>query len=313
MREQGLTVAETSREFRFTGLLLFDKDGEGSMGKLNDRIAIVTGASRGIGEEIARLFALEGARVVCAARTLNEGDHHLLSGSLSRTVDKILTAGGKAIAVAVDVSDEEDCHRLVKTAEDTFGTVDILVNDAALTYYKPIVDYKVKRWVKAFAVNVHGPFMLSQRVLPGMIKQRRGAIVNISSGSAIGPGRAPFTDARPVNGGTMYGATKAALERFTQGLAQEVATHNIAVTALSPSQVVATPGTIYHKIATGMDDPRAEPPAYLARAALLLASEPAAKVNGRVTYSQQILGEYGLLDKPTGRGVTTAGSGYSQI
>ena len=283
------------------------------MGKLDGRIAIVTGASRGIGEEIARLFAQEGARVVCAARTLNEGDHRLLSGSLSGTVGKIKDAGGQAIAVAVDVSNEEDCQRLVETAQDTFGTVDILVNDAALTYYKPIIDYNVKHWVKAFAVNVHGPFMLSQLVLPGMIELRRGAIVNISSGSAIGPGRAPFKDARPVNGGTMYGATKAALERFTQGLAQEVATHNIAVTALSPSQVVATPGTVYHKLVSGMDDPRAEPPAYMARAALLLASEPADKVNGRVTYSQQILGEYGLLDKPTGRGVTTKGSGYSQI
>jgi citronellol/citronellal dehydrogenase len=283
------------------------------MGKLDGRIAIVTGASRGIGEEIARVFGKEGARVVCAARTLQEGDHRLLSGSLSGTVGKINNAGGQAIAVAVDVSNAQDCQRLVKTAEDAFGTVDILVNDAALTYYKPIIDYNVKHWVTAFAVNVHGPFMLSQLVLPGMIKLRRGAIVNISSGSAIGPGRAPFKDARPANGGTMYGATKAALERFTQGLAQEVATHNIAVTALSPSQVVATPGTIYHKIASGTDDPRAEPAAYMARAALLLASEPAETVNGRVTYSQQILGEYGLLDKPTGRGVTSKGSGYSQI
>ena len=283
------------------------------MGKLDGRIAIVTGASRGIGEEIARLFAQEGARVVCAARTLNEGDHRILSGSLAGTVGKIKDVGGQAIAVAVDVSNEEDCQRLVDTAKVTFGTVDILVNDAALTYYKPIIDYNVKHWIKAFAVNVHGPFMLSKLVLPGMLELRRGSIVNISSGSAIGPGRAPFKDARPVNGGTMYGATKAALERFTQGLAQEVATHNIAVTALSPSQVVATPGTVYHKIASGMDDPRAEPPAYMARAALLLASEPADKVNGRVTYSQQFLGEYGLLDKPTGRGVTSKGSGYSQI
>jgi citronellol/citronellal dehydrogenase len=283
------------------------------MGKLDGRVAIVTGASRGIGEEIASLFAREGARVVCAARTMNEGDHRLLSGSLSGTVGKIKEAGGQAIAVAVDVSNEEDCQRLVKTAQDTFGTVDILVNDAALTYYKPIVDYNVKHWVKAFAVNVHGPFMLSQLVLPGMIERRRGAIVNISSGSAIGPGRTPFKDARPATGGTMYGATKAALERFTQGLAQEVAAHNIAVSALSPSQTVATPGTVYHKLMSGMDDPRGEPPSYMARAALLLASEPADKVNGRVTYSQQLLGEYGLLEKPTGRGVTTKGSGYSQI
>jgi NAD(P)-dependent dehydrogenase (short-subunit alcohol dehydrogenase family) len=286
---------------------------EKHMGKLDGRIAIVTGASRGIGEEIARLFAQEGARVVCAARTLNEGDHRFLSGSLSGTVSKIEDAGGQAIAVAVDVSNEEGCQRLVNTAQDAFGTVDILVNDAALTYYKPIIDYNVKHWVKAFAVNVHGPFVLSKLVLPGMITLRRGAIVNISSGSAIGPGRAPFKDARPVGGGTMYGATKAALERFTQGLAQEVAMHNIAVTAVSPSQTVATPGTVYHKLMSGMDDPRGEPTAYMARAALLLASEAADKVNGRVTYSQQILGEYGLLDKPTGRGVTTKGSGYSQI
>lgn len=283
------------------------------MGKLDGRVAIVTGASRGIGEEIAKLFAQEGAKVVCAARTLNEGDHRLLSGSLSGTVKQIKDAGGEAVAVAVDVSNEADCETLLKAAEDAFGTVDILVNDAALTYYKPIIDYNVKHWVKAFAVNVHGPFMMSQRVLPGMMKLRRGAIVNISSGSAIGPGRTPFANARPVNGGTMYGATKAALERFTQGLAQEVAEHNIAVTALSPSQVVATPGTVHHKIVKGMDDPNAETPMFMARAALLLASEPADKINGRVTYSQQILSEYGLLDKPTGRGVTIKGSGYSQI
>jgi NAD(P)-dependent dehydrogenase (short-subunit alcohol dehydrogenase family) len=283
------------------------------MGKLDSRVAIVTGASRGIGEEIARLFAREGARVVCAARTLNEGDHRLLSGSLSGTAGKIMEAGGQAIAVAVDVSRQEDCQRLVETAQDTFGTVDILVNDAALTYYKPIIDYNVKHWVRAFAVNVHGPFMLSQLVLPGMIRLGRGAIVNISSGSAIGPGRAPFTGARPATGGTMYGATKAALERFTQGLAQEVAWQGIAVTAVSPSQTVATPGTVYHKLMKSMDDPSGEPPAYMARAALLLASEPADKVNGRVTYSQEILGEYGLIDRPTGRGVATKGSGYSQI
>jgi NAD(P)-dependent dehydrogenase (short-subunit alcohol dehydrogenase family) len=185
------------------------------------------------------------------------------------------------------------------------------VNDAALTYYVPIIDFDVKRWIKAFAVNVHGPFMMSKFVLPGMIERRRGAIVNISSGSAIGPGRGPYKE-RP-RGGTMYGSTKAALERFTQGLAQEVAECNIAVTALSPSQVVPTPGTVYHKLVTGIEDPRGEPAILMARAALVLASEPPEKINGRVTYSQQILGEYGLIDHPTGRGVTTKGSGCSQI
>ncbi len=284
------------------------------MGKLDGRVAIVTGASRGIGEEIAKLFAREGAKVVCAARTLNEGDHRMLAGSLAGTVRKITDAGGQAIAVAVDVSNEADCQKLVAAAHEAFGPIDILVNDAALTYYKPIVDYNVKHWVKAFAVNVHAPFMLSQLVLPDMIKQRRGAIINISSGSAIGPGRTPFKDARPANGGTMYGATKAALERFTQGLAQEVAEYNIAVTAVSPSQVVPTPGTVYHKLVKAIDDPQGEPPLLMAKAALLLASEPPEKINGRVTYSQQLLSEYAQLERPgTGRGVTVKGTGYSQI
>jgi NAD(P)-dependent dehydrogenase (short-subunit alcohol dehydrogenase family) len=281
------------------------------MGRLSGRVAIVTGASRGIGAEISKLFAAEGAKIVCAARTLNEGDHRLLSGSLASTVKAITDAGGQAIAVAVNVADEADCRKLVKAGEDTYGQVDILVNDAALTYYMPILDYDVKRWATAFAVNVHGPFMMSKFVLPGMIARRTGHIVNISSGSAIGPGRGPYGE--KTRGGTMYGSTKAALERFTQGLAQEVAEHNISVTALSPSQVVPTPGTVYHKLVDGMTDPRGEPAELMARAALLLASEPATKINGRVTYSQQILGEYGLIKNPTGRGVTIKGSGYSQI
>jgi NAD(P)-dependent dehydrogenase (short-subunit alcohol dehydrogenase family) len=187
------------------------------------------------------------------------------------------------------------------------------VNNAALNYYIPTVEYPTSRWVKAFAVNVHAPFILSKAVLPDMIAARRGAIVNISSGSAIGPGRGPYKD-QTVRGGVMYGATKAALERFTQGLAQEVAQHGgIAVSCVSPSRTVPTPGTIYHKLMASLDDPRGEPPLMMARAVLLLASEPAEKVNGRVTYSQQILKEWGWIDKGVGRGIDTVGTGYSQI
>ena len=282
------------------------------MGKLDGKVAIVTGASRGIGETIAELFASEGAKVVCAARTLKEGDH-AFEGSLARTVEKIKAAGGEAKAVAAEVSQEAECRNLVDAARAAYGPIDILVNNAALTYYIPIEDYPINRWMRAFAVNVHGPFMLSKMVLTDMLRRKSGAIVNISSGAAIGPGRGPYQD-KKVRGGTLYGATKAALERFTQGLAQEVAQYDgIAVTALSPSRVVPTPGTVYHKLVTGMDDDRGEPPLVMARAALLLASEPAAKVNGRVTYSQQILKEYGWIEKAVGRGIDTPGSGYSQV
>jgi citronellol/citronellal dehydrogenase len=283
------------------------------MGKLDGKVVIVTGASRGIGQEIAELFASEGAKIACAARTLNEGDHRMLEGSLSRTVARIRDAGGTAVGITADVSLEDDCLSLVEQARAALGPIDILVNNAALNYYLPTETYPTNRWVRCFAVNVHAPFILSKAVLPDMIAKRAGAIVNISSGSAIGPGRSPYAD-QTVRGGVMYGATKAALERFTQGLAQEVSQYGgIAITAVSPSRVVPTPGTVHHKLVTGMDDPKGERPEYMARAALLLASEPAEKINGRVTYSQQILGEYGLIPTPGGRGVDSKGSGYSQI
>ena len=282
------------------------------MGKLDGKTAVVTGASRGIGQAIAELFAAEGADVVCAARTLKEGDHPL-EGSLTRTVDTIRNRGGEATAVAANVSEEADCLALLAQARDAYGPIDVLVNNAALNYYIPIEDYQTNRWIRAFAINVHAPFILSKSVLPDMIASGGGAIVNISSGAAIGPGRGPYDD-KTVRGGTMYGASKAALERFTQGLAQEVAQYGtISVAAVSPSRVVPTPGTVFHKLVSGMDDPRGEPPDMMARAALLLASESPDKVNGRVTYSQLILEEFGWIEKAAGRGVETAGSGYSQI
>jgi len=282
------------------------------MARLTGKTAIVTGASRGIGQCIAELFATEGARVVCAARTMVEGDHQL-EGSLARTVENIRQKGGEAHAVAVDISKPENCVGFVEQARALLGPIDILVNNAALNYYVPIEDYKVNRWVKAFEINVHAPFVLSQAVLTDMTGGRGGAIVNISSGAAIGPGRGPYED-KTVRGGTMYGASKAALERFTQGLAQEVAQYgNIAVSAVSPSRTVPTPGTVFHKLMSGMDDPRGEPPTVMAQASLLLASEPPEKVNGRVTYSQLILKEFGWIDKAVGRGIESAGSGYSQI
>lgn len=280
--------------------------------RMKGRVAIVTGASRGIGQAIAELMAREGARVVCVARTANEGDHQL-AGSLAGTVAAIRSAGGEAVAVAADISTEGECLRLVEAARSAYGRVDTLVNNAALNYYIPTADYPTSRWIKAFAINVHAPFILSKAVLPDMIAAGRGAIVNISSGSAIGPGRGPYAD-QTVRGGVMYGASKAALERFTQGLAQEVAHHGgIAVSCLSPSQVVPTAGTVYHKLVRGLDDPAGEPPSMMANAALLLASEPAERVNGRVTYSQQILKELGWIEAGAGRGVDRPGSGYSQI
>lgn len=283
------------------------------MGKLDGRVAIVTGASRGIGEAIAKLFAQEGAKVVCAARTLHEGDHKLFSGSVETTAAQIKAAGGQAAAVQCNVADEADCQRLVAETKRVFGPTDILVNNAMMSYVEPTSGMSTKRWDTSFGVNVRGPFMLSRMVLTDMIARRRGAIVNISSGAATGPGRGPYKAPFAGKDFTLYGATKAALERFTQGLAQEVCQHGISVTALSPSQVVPTPGAVYFHLSEGPNDPRAEPGEMMARAALLLASEPVDKVTGRVTYSQALLREFGWIKAGKGIGIDSKGSGYSLI
>ena len=281
------------------------------MGRLDGKTVIVTGASRGIGAEIARLFAEEGGRVACVARTLREGDHPL-EGSLEHTVETIRKAGGEAIPIAADISEYEQCVRAVEEARKAFGPIDVLVNNAALTYFIPIKDYPINKWHRSIAVNFHAPFYLSQLVLRDMLPRKSGAIVNISSGAAIGPGRGPYPE-NIGRGGTLYGAEKAALERFTQGLASEVYHDGVSVTCVSPSQVVPTPGTVFHHLVTGMDDPRGEPPILMAKAALLLATEPKEKVAGRVTYSQEILLEYGWISDGKGLGVDRKGSGYSQI
>ena len=274
---------------------------------------LVTGASRGIGAEIARLFAAEGGRVICAARTRREGEHPL-AGSLETTVAAIRAAGGEAQAVTANIAEPAECEKLIEAAHRIHGAVDVLVNNAALTYYLPLKDYPLNKWMRSWAVNFHAAFVLSQLVLADMIPRRTGAIVNISSGAAIGPGRGPYPDpAVGARGGTCYGAEKAALERFTQGLASEVYQHGISVTCVSPSQVVPTPGTVYHRLVKSLDDPRGEPPVLMAQAALLLATEPLDRVTGRVTYSQQILKEFGRLADARGRGVETRGSGYSEI
>lgn len=282
------------------------------MGKLDGKVALITGASRGIGKAVASLFAAEGAHVACVARTLKEGEHRLFEGSLETTVREIADAGARATAVVGDVSQWEDCERIVGEVRTAFGPIDLLVNNAALTYFFPIAEFPPSKWLKSLAVNVNGPFFLSRLVLGEMIQRRTGAIVNISSGAAIGPGRGPYKGT-PMRGGTLYGAEKAALERFTQGLAAEVYASNVCVTCVSPSLVVPTPGVLHHRLLDGPDAPNSEPAEWMARAVLLLATAPIEQVAGRVTYSQQILQEFGWIEKARGIGIDIPGSGYSKI
>jgi citronellol/citronellal dehydrogenase len=239
--------------------------------------------------------------VAVAARTVEQHDERF-PGTIHETVETIRRAGGIAVAVPTDLSKAEDRARLVETTTRELGPVDILVNNAAVTYFLPVLEFPKSRFDLMFEVQVRAPFELSQLVLPGMRERGRGWILNISSGAARHPQMPPAGGAGAGRGGTVYGMVKAAIERFSSGLASEVYDDGIAVNALSPSRGVMTPGVVYHfrvsdpaaRIAEGT----AEAPEVMAEAALALCSGDPAELTGRVTYSQALLDELGRTPGP---------------
>jgi citronellol/citronellal dehydrogenase len=253
------------------------------MGVLEDKVAIVTGASRGIGAAIAERFAAEGATVAVTARTADPAQSRL-PGTIGETVARIETAGGTARAYAADLSDPAARASLVTAVAGDLGPVDILVNNAAVTYFAPVADFTDRRYALMFEVQVTAPFHLARLVLPGMRERGRGWILNISSLAS----RHPALEDGLLRGGTVYGMCKAALERFTTGLAAEVHGDGISVNSLAPNRVVPTPGTIFHRLTTE-DDPEAEPPAVMAEAALALCG--GTDRSGRIALSQDLLDE----------------------
>jgi citronellol/citronellal dehydrogenase len=257
------------------------------MGILDGKVAIVTGASRGIGAEIARRFAREGAAVAVAARTTEQGASPL-PGTIAETAEQIRAAGGTAVPIRADLSKPGDRERLVAEATERLGPADILVSNAAVTYFTRVEDFAARRFQLMFDVQVEGPFHLAQLVVPGMRAKGRGWILNISSIAARHPAMPPTGWAS--RGGTVYGMCKAAIERFSTGLAAELYADDIAVNALSPTKVVPTPGTIFHHL-TSEDDPNSEPPSVMAEAALRLCSAEPKSLTGRIAYSQELLAE----------------------
>jgi citronellol/citronellal dehydrogenase len=259
-------------------------------GALAGKVAIVTGASRGIGAAIAARLAQEGAKVVASARTADEGESRL-SGTLTETIARIEKAGGEARFVKADLASKEDRERLYETTVASYGPVDILVNNAAVTYFIPVVDFPEKRFKLMMEVQVYAPFHLSQLVLPSMKERHTGWIVNISSGAGIHP-KPPYA-ARAGRGGTVYGMCKAALERFTTGLASEVAEDGIAVNVVSPG-LVETPGTLLHNLVNDQTRARVQPIEYIAEAVFQLSTGDYRTMTGRIDYAEPLLKELEL-------------------
>jgi len=260
-------------------------------GPLAGRAALVTGASRGIGEAIAVRLAMAGAKVVVTARTAEAGDSKL-SGSLHETVERIRAGGGEAAFIKADITSPEEREALVRQAAEQFGPTDILVNNAAVLIIQTVANYTDKRLKLMMDVCVNAPFHLSQLVLPAMREAGRGAIVNISSGASAHPKPAD----RRARGQTVYGMTKAALERFSTGLAAEVSSQGVSVNAVSPG-MVATPGLVANVPLTDEALVRTQPINVIAEAVFQIVSRDPAAMTGRVDKAADLLDE--LKVQPT--------------
>ena len=258
------------------------------MKELSGRVALVTGASRGIGRAIARRFAAEGAAVVVSASRL--GAHGDLEGTLEQTVEDIEAQGGRAFAIACDLTDGSARSDLVARASEPFGAVDVLVNNAAASKMLPPSAVATDQRNLMHDLNLNVPIELAQQALPAMRDKGAGWILNISSRSAFQP-EVPYPDepmAAHVIGA--YGATKAALNRYTEALAHELAGERIYVNAMAPSNIVLTSAAAYVR-EIGLRRPdMVEPVEMMAEAALILCTGTHV---GRVVYSRNIVHECG--------------------
>jgi 3-oxoacyl-[acyl-carrier protein] reductase len=241
-----------------------------TMNKLENKVAVVTGASKGIGASIAKHFAAEGAKVVVNYASSKEG--------ADRVVKMINDNGGIAIAVQADVSNEADVTRLFEETRKAFGTLDILVNNAVYQGYAHIEQVSVETFHQSFNVNVLGPILTIQAALK-MFGAKGGNIINISSGASK----------MPLPTASLYSATKAALDAITVSLSKELGAKKVRINSILPGATETegatsagiTAGSEYEKIFIA-NTPlgRRGQPADIAKVAVFLASDDAAWITG---------------------------------
>lgn len=253
---------------------------------LSGKTALVTGSSRGIGRAIAQRLSAEGATVVVTARSygpslsVRAGKATALPGTIDETIDLIKEAGGNALGIAADLEDAEQRERFIDEVIGRTGRLDILVNNAGYADYSLVENMSPVTFDRTVEHYLKAPFVLTKAVVPHMRKQGAGWIVNIGSVTGMAPIR-PYRDYNKTAGDVVYASMKAALHRFTQGVAAELLDANIAVNCVGPSTAIRTPGAaqlIPNTFPT-------EPVEYLAETVLAMCHLPAAERTGLVAFS----------------------------
>lgn len=248
---------------------------------LEGRVAIITGASRGIGKALALRLAAEGAGVVIAAKSERGRDR--LPGSIYDTAEEVRQLGGNALPVKVDVREEEDVSRMVEATVAEFGRVDILINNAGALWWKPVLETPAKRFDLVMDVNVRAAFLCSYYTLPHMVKQKWGHIINM----------APGISTHPNPGMVAYMISKMGMARLAIGIAEEHRADNVAANALWPVTPIETAAVINNSV---LDRTYWRTPEIMCDAVMAILQQEPSQCTGRQLTDEEILREAGVTN-----------------
>ncbi len=246
---------------------------------LKGKVAFIAGASRGIGRDIARALAREGAAVAVAARTHTPGK---VPGTIHSEAETIQDEGGRAFPVPCDVTDPASVEAAVEATVEELGGIDILVANAGVMWLAPTLDTPLKRWELCLRVNLTGVFLVTKSVLPHVLARGKGSLIAITTNGVA------MTDL----GSNAYWVSKAGVERYYTGLAEELREWNVAVNCLAPKKVVITEGWQAAGAGIELEPDMIEEPEAMGRAAVILASQDAGGITGTVQYSLDLLEKF---------------------
>ncbi len=262
-------------------------------GSLSGQVALVAGASRGIGSDVARYLAGAGAKVGVAARTEVQSDPRL-PGTIHSVTEEIVAAGGEASPVLLNLRDPESIAAAVAQLVATYGRLDILVNNAAIFVPGSLETVQPRHLELSWQVNVRGPILTMREAVPHLRAAGGGNIINVSSRGSAFPGPGPYHTTRAQGFDILYGPEKSMIEHFSQRQAMALQADGIAVNVLSPTGVIRTPGNRFAGNDTENPDLNFESADAMGKAAVWICEQPLVTFTGNVVYDVEMVGSKGL-------------------